>query len=197
MCHLRNRVRAHHRPASRARLSNRTPRILSSQTGRVPVPPTNLPPQAKNWRFFTMTDNRSKESRSALMARIGGKDTAPEMIVRRCLHGRGFRYRLHVAGLPGKPDLVFPGRKKVVFVHGCFWHAHGCAIGRAPKSRLEYWLPKLQANLDRDRRTEQALIDLGWTPLTVWQCQTREPDGLAARLLAFLGEKSLRIPRAA
>lgn len=92
-----------------------------------------------------MADNRTPASRSALMARIGGKNTTPELVVRRLLHGMGYRFRLHRKELPGTPDIVFPGRRKAIFVHGCFWHAHGCSIGRPPKSRLDYWLPKLDA----------------------------------------------------
>ncbi len=133
-----------------------------------------------------MTDNRTPDSRSALMSRIGGKDTAPEMIVRRLLHGLGFRYRLHRRDLPGKPDIVFPGRSKAIFVHGCFWHAHGCAIGRPPKSRPEYWGPKLAANQARDATVAVALAELGWEVLTIWQCETRKPETLKATALAFL-----------
>ena len=88
-----------------------------------------------------MADNRSPESRSALMSRIGGKDTAPELTVRKLLHGMGYRFRLHRKDLPGTPDIVLPGRKKAIFVHGCFWHAHGCKIGKMPNSKQDYWLP--------------------------------------------------------
>ena len=133
-----------------------------------------------------MTDNRTPESRSALMSRIGGKDTAPEMIVRHLLHALGYRYRLHRRDLPGKPDIVFPGRRKAIFVHGCFWHAHGCAIGRPPKSRPDYWLPKLAANKTRDEAVAAGLRGLGWEVLTVWQCETRRPEGLRAAVVAFL-----------
>ena len=91
-----------------------------------------------------MADNRSPESRSALMSRIGGKDTAPELTVRKLLHGMGYRFRLHRKDLPGTPDIVLPGRKKAIFVHGCFWHAHGCKIGKLPNSKQDYWLPKLR-----------------------------------------------------
>lgn len=133
-----------------------------------------------------MTDNRTVESRGALMSRIGGKDTAPEMIVRRMLHGVGYRYRLHRRDLPGTPDIVFPGRKKAIFVHGCFWHAHGCSIGRPPKSRPDYWLPKLAANQRRDETKQAELQALGWRVLTVWQCLTRRPEQLRPMLEAFL-----------
>ena len=134
-----------------------------------------------------MVDNRSPESRSALMSRIGGKDTAPELAVRRLLHHLGYRFRLHGRDLPGTPDIVFQSRQKVIFVNGCFWHAHGCRIGRPPKSRPEFWLPKLQRNRLKDGRNIRTLRDSGWGVLTVWQCQTRRLDELETRLISFLG----------
>lgn len=134
-----------------------------------------------------MTDNRTPESRSALMSRIGGKNTAPELIVRRLLHSLGYRYRLHRRDLPGTPDIVFPGRRKAVFVNGCFWHAHGCRIGRPPKSRRRYWITKFERNRCRDRENLTDLRRLGWRVLTVWQCQTRKPRGLQKKLISFLG----------
>ena len=142
-----------------------------------------------------MTDNRTPESRSALMGRIRGKNTEPEFIVRRLLHGMGYRFRLHRKDLPGTPDIVLPGRGKAIFVHGCFWHGHGCKIGRAPKSRLEYWLPKLAENKRRDDLKRAALEALGWRVLTVWQCETRNPQRLATSLKEFLdAEESDRHP---
>lgn len=140
-----------------------------------------------------MTDNRSPESRSALMSRIGGKDTAPELFVRRLLHALGYRFYLHRRNLPGTPDIVFPSRRKVIFVNGCFWHAHGCRIGRPPKSRPEFWLPKLQKNRLKDAKNMRALRGLGWGALNVWQCQISVPDRLEARLISFLGPAG-RIP---
>ena len=134
-----------------------------------------------------MADNRTPESRSALMSRIGGKNTAPEMIVRRLLHSLGYRYRLHRKDLPGTPDIVFPGRRKAIFVNGCFWHAHQCRWGRPPKSRTEFWGPKLEQNRARDKRNRSDLRTMGWEVLTVWQCQARKPDTLSTKLLAFLG----------
>ena len=134
-----------------------------------------------------MVDNRSAESRSALMSRIGGKDTAPELVVRRLLHALGYRYRLYRRDLPGTPDIVFPSRKKVIFVNGCFWHAHGCRFGRPPKSRPEFWLPKLEHNRSKDLRNRRALRDLGWDVLTVWQCQTSSRNRLEEQLSSFLG----------
>lgn len=134
-----------------------------------------------------MTDNRTPESRSALMSRIGSKNTAPELAVRRLLHSLGYRFRLHRKSLPGTPDIVFPSRRKVIFVNGCFWHAHGCCNGRPPKSRPEFWIPKLQENRLKDRRNIGALRNSGWGVLTVWQCQTRLRDRLEKRLIPYLG----------
>ncbi len=124
------------------------------------------------------------------MSRIGGKNTTPELKVRHLLHSLGYRFRLHRKGLPGTPDIVFPGRRKAIFVHGCFWHAHGCAMGRAPKSRLDYWQPKLTANTQRDAIKVAQLGGLGWSVLTVWECQTRKLDALVGDLVAFLEERN-------
>lgn len=134
-----------------------------------------------------MVDNRSPESRSALMSRIGGKDTAPELAVRRLLHALGYRFRLHRRDLPGTPDIVLPSRRKVIFVNGCFWHAHGCRFGRPPKSRTEFWLPKFERNRSKDKRNRREVRRLGWEVLTVWQCQIRSIDRLRTRLTSFLG----------
>lgn len=134
-----------------------------------------------------MVDNRSPESRSALMARIGGKNTAPELLVRQLLHSMGYRFRLHRRDLPGTPDIVLPSRKKAIFVNGCFWHAHGCRIGKPPKSRTEFWLPKLERNRMKDSRNRRDLRAMGWDVLTVWQCQTLSQKRLANRLCSFLG----------
>jgi DNA mismatch endonuclease (patch repair protein) len=134
-----------------------------------------------------VADNRSPQSRSALMSRIRGKDTAPELVVRRLLHSLGYRFRLHRRDLPGTPDIVFPSMKKVVFVNGCFWHAHGCKIGRAPKTRLDFWEPKLERTRQRDLSNRRRLRARGWGVLTVWQCAVRAPDKLARKLETFLG----------
>ncbi|WP_298015879.1 very short patch repair endonuclease [uncultured Parasphingopyxis sp.] len=133
-----------------------------------------------------MVDNRSKESRSRLMSRIGSRDTAPELIVRKLLYRLGYRYRLHHKGLPGKPDIVFAGRKKAIFVHGCYWHGHGCKIGKLPKSRLDYWQPKIERNRQRDGEKREALENMGWTVLEVWQCETRNMRTLQDILQDFL-----------
>ncbi len=105
-----------------------------------------------------------------MMAGIGPANTKPEMLIRRGLHALGFRYRLHVKGLPGKPDLVFPGRRAAIFVHGCFWHGHDCALFRWPSTREEFWRSKIGGNIARDRRVTAQLLDQGWRVLNVWEC---------------------------
>jgi DNA mismatch endonuclease (patch repair protein) len=141
-----------------------------------------------------MPDNRTQASRSALMSRIRGKNTNPELIVRRLLHSLGYRFRLHRKDLPGKPDIVLPSRRIAIFVHGCFWHAHGCKIGQPPKSRLEFWGPKLQRNRERDAQNIQALEALGWTALTIWQCETRDGAALEKLLIDELPRPVRKIP---
>jgi DNA mismatch endonuclease (patch repair protein) len=121
------------------------------------------------------------------MAKIGGKDTAPEMIVRRIVHALGFRFRLHRKDLPGTPDLVFPRHKKIVLVHGCYWHGHECKIGRLPKSNVAFWTAKIVKNRARDERNLAELAQLGWRALVVWQCETRRPADLRKAVAAFLG----------
>lgn len=133
-------------------------------------------------------DTRSPEQRRRIMQAVKSKDTTPEIIVRRLLHRLGYRFRLHRKDLPGRPDIVLPKFRKAIFVHGCFWHAHGCAKGQPPKSRQEYWLPKLEANVNRDRAKIDELERLGWGVLVVWQCETKDADGLGRRLQAFVDE---------
>ncbi len=118
-------------------------------------------------------DPLSPEERSERMRRIKSSGTKPELVVRKLVRELGFRYRLGGLGLPGKPDLVFKSRKKVIFVHGCFWHQHGCGHYKQPKTRLDFWLPKLRANVERDRRVQARLRSLGWDVLVVWECETR------------------------
>ena len=133
-------------------------------------------------------DVHSTATRSFNMSRIRGKDTKPELVVRRLAHAIGYRYRLHGAKLPGRPDLVFPSRKKVLFVHGCFWHRHTCKLGQPkPKTRPEFWATKFEANVRRDAENLRKLADAGWDALTVWQCETDDLDALAKRLRSFLG----------
>src|SRR5689334_18532179 len=122
------------------------------------------------------------------MAAIRHKDTKLEMKVRRLVHHLGYRYRLNRAGLPGRPDLVFSSRKAVIFVHGCFWHRHpdpNCPLARLPKSRLNFWLPKLESNRTRDEQVVMRLKAAGWRVLTVWECQLGELDKVTERVLAF------------
>jgi DNA mismatch endonuclease (patch repair protein) len=123
------------------------------------------------------------------MAAIRGKNTKPELLVRRLLHRLGYRFRLHDRRLPGKPDIVFQARRKVVFVHGCFWHQHeGCRVSHIPKSRIAYWTEKLGRNVDRDASQKRALEQEGWAVRIVWECSVRRPHDLAQELQAFLGE---------
>jgi DNA mismatch endonuclease, patch repair protein len=135
-----------------------------------------------------MTDRVAPDRRSFIMSKVGQKNTTPEMILRRALHARGFRYRLHRRDLPGSPDLVFPSRRKVIFVHGCFWHGHGCRWGMAPKSRAEYWLPKMEANKARDNQALTLLREKGWQALVVWQCELRNTAPTVERVIAFLDD---------
>ena len=120
------------------------------------------------------------------MASVGTKDTCAEMGVRRLVHGMGYRYILHRADLPGRPDLAFPSRRKVIFVHGCFWHGHHCRYGRLPKSRRDYWEPKIETNKHRDRKQRQELTRQGWRVLVIWQCQLKKPEWLGAKIEDFL-----------
>lgn len=127
--------------------------------------------------------------RSANMSRIRAKNTKPELIVRRATHALGFRFRLHRCDLPGSPDLVFPSKKAVIFVHGCFWHQHpssACRDARPPKSRLDYWLPKLRRNVERDADAVLALRREGWRVLTIWDCETSDQGALKRMLSDFL-----------
>ncbi|NWL80419.1 very short patch repair endonuclease [Pseudomonas taiwanensis] len=123
-----------------------------------------------------MVDVLTSEQRQLNMSRIRGRDTKPEMLIRRGLHARGLRYRLHVKTLPGRPDLVFPRFRTVVFVHGCFWHAHGCNLSKEPTTRKEFWTSKLEGNAIRDRITLDALQALGWRILIIWECALRGPS---------------------
>jgi len=132
-------------------------------------------------------DVLTKKQRSYCMSRIRKKNTTPEMVVRRLVHSYGYRYRLHRSDLPGCPDIVMTCCKKIIFVHGCWWHRHNCHLGRrSPKSRLSYWLPKLRANKERHKQNLRRLRNLGWKILTVWECQTLQPDKLRERILNFL-----------
>ena len=142
-----------------------------------------------------MTDIVDAPTRSRMMSGIRGKNTKPELAVRRALHAAGFRFRLHRCDLPGAPDIVMAGRRITIFVHGCFWHRHkGCRLVKAPATNTEFWRAKLDSNVERDRKAISALHAMGWRVLIVWECVTRRrPDeGLAASLCEWIeGNESL------
>lgn len=134
-------------------------------------------------------DRITSAERSAQMSLVKSKNTRPELLVRRLAHSLGYRYRLHGARLPGKPDLVFAKRKKVVFVHGCFWHRHvDCRKATTPATNLEYWLPKFERTVERDQQNIDRLWALGWSALVVWECELKDLNALGQRLKAFLDE---------
>lgn len=146
-----------------------------------------------------MADIVDKATRSRMMSGIQSRNTRPEMKVRSALHRAGFRFRLHVTGLPGKPDLVFPKHRAVLFVHGCYWHRHdGCRIASTPSTNRDFWTDKFEANVRRDRQARQALLSAGWRVGVVWECATRKQP--ADRIAAMIGEwlasdaSSLEIP---
>jgi len=150
------------------------------------------PEQAANfekilWGRPRLVDHVKPEKRSQMMAAVRSKDTKPEMAVRRLVHSMGFRYRLHQASLPGKPDLVFASRRKIILVHGCFWHRHrGCRYTTTPKTRTAFWNQKFCANMERDRLTLRTLKRMGWSVKTVWQCELKNQPKLAKVLNEFL-----------
>ena len=128
------------------------------------------------------------EKRSEIMSRIRGRDTKPEMVVRKIAHRLGFRFRLHRRDLPGCPDIVFPRYRAVIMVHGCFWHRHpSCKYAYSPKTRVQFWQDKFESNLVRDRRNETALRELGWRVLVIWECDMKDLEVVAARIKAHLG----------
>ena len=134
-----------------------------------------------------MADRISKEHRSWVMSRIPSRDTTPERVVRSVLHRMGYRFRLHVKGLPGKPDIVLKKHNLVVFVHGCFWHKHqGCKISHIPKSNTGFWLDKFERNVRRDREKQKKLVELGWRVEKIWECQTKDWSKLFSRLCEIL-----------
>jgi DNA mismatch endonuclease (patch repair protein) len=134
-----------------------------------------------------MADVFSKEKRSWLMSKVRGVDTTPEKTVRSFLHQRGFRFRLHVSKLPGKPDIVLARHNTVIFVHGCFWHGHpACRKATLPQTRPEFWENKIKGNIRRDRKWYRMLKSMGWNVLTLWECQVRKPSMLERRLLTLL-----------
>jgi len=139
--------------------------------------------------YIAMSDTLNAKERSVRMALVRGADTKPEMLVRHLIHSMGFRYRLHVKNLPGKPDLVFPRLRKVIFVQGCFWHRHrkiSCHLARLPKSRLEFWETKLEGNRLRDLRNKKLLRSEGWKVFEVWECEMQNVEALRSKLRYFL-----------
>lgn len=133
--------------------------------------------------------------RRRIMSAVRGRDTKPEMVVRRLLHSMNYRYRLHRRDLPGRPDIVFAGRRKVVFVHGCFWHRHpNCSKASRPKKRADFWTEKFKRNVERDREVEDRLEQAGWSSLVVWECETRFPESLALKLRDFLEKPVMAKP---
>ena len=138
---------------------------------------------------MTRYDPLTEAERSERMSRIRNADTKPEMIVRRLVHGMGYRYRLHARDLPGNPDLVFRPRKMVIFVHGCFWHQHGCCQYRQPRTKRKFWEPKLARNKARDADVQSMLHRLGWRTLTVWECQLKRAPQLTAKIRRFLEKR--------
>ena len=137
-------------------------------------------------------DNLTKSQRAYCMSRIKSKDTNPEFLVRRIIHRMGLRFRLHRNNLPGRPDIVLSKHRKIIFVHGCFWHKHRCRYGRVrPKTNPKYWEQKRSGNVDRHRKAVKMLRDLGWDVLVIWECQTRKPEKLAARIAAFFEDGAI------
>jgi DNA mismatch endonuclease (patch repair protein) len=136
-----------------------------------------------------MVDTLTKKARSERMSRVRSKDTGPEMLVRSLVHSLGYRFRLHRKDLPGSPDLVFVTKRKAIFVHGCFWHRHPdstCKLARLPKSRPEFWLPKLEGNAARDMRNQEALATAGWDVLILWECQLKDLSSIKKIIRSFL-----------
>ncbi len=130
-------------------------------------------------------DRVTPEQRSKMMAAVRSKDTKPELFIRRALHARGYRFRLHRRDLPGKPDIVFPSRKSAIFVNGCFWHGHGCPSGALPATRRAFWKAKIGRNKDRDAENRRELEAAGWNVLVVWECDLRRPEPVE-RVVAWL-----------
>ncbi len=133
-----------------------------------------------------MPDRLSKKERSRLMSRVKNKNTRPELLVRSILHRMGYRFRLHRRDLPGAPDIVLPRHRKVIFVHGCFWHGHDCPRGKRPSTRTEFWDAKLDVNIARDRANREALEKRGWKVMVVWECELKDPKAVREKLRRFL-----------
>lgn len=139
-------------------------------------------------------DTRSPEQRSRIMRSVRSRDTGPELVVRKLLHRMGFRFRLHEKGLSGRPDIVLKKHGAVVFVHGCFWHGHGCSKGRLPKSRLRFWTQKIVRNRERDAESVRVLKADEWRVLTIWQCETKDAEYLRTKLVKFFARTARSTP---
>ena len=138
-----------------------------------------------------MADVFSPEKRSSIMSCVKGRNTKPEMVVRSLIHRMGFRFRLHGRDLPGNPDIVLPRHRKVVFVHGCFWHGHsGCPRSKRPTTNNDFWAKKLDGNIDRDRRFQDELVRARWNVLVIWQCEMKDLSKLIQKLEAFLNDRA-------
>ncbi len=135
-------------------------------------------------------DKVDKATRSATMRAVKSKNTSPEMRIRHLLHRAGYRYRLHRVDLPGKPDLVFPGRHKIIFLHGCFWHGHDCRPKIRPASNIDYWMPKIEGNKVRDARNIAALREAGWQVLVLWECQLNNEAAVMRAIKTLLSEET-------
>lgn len=146
--------------------------------------------------WYLHMDTVTLVTRSRMMAAVRGKDTKPELVVRRLIHGLGLRFRLHRRDLPGRPDVVLPRLGLCVFIHGCFWHRHpGCRHATTPSSNVEFWTGKFQRNVDRDSEVQAVLAELGWQVHVIWECETKDAEGLRARLAALLSHATSTAPR--
>ena len=145
------------------------------------------------WPYLIkVADTRTPQQRRQIMQAVKTTSTGPELAVRRLLFSLDYRFRLHRKDLPGRPDIVFSGRRKAIFIHGCYWHGHGCTKGQLPKSHLEYWGPKIAGNIARDKRNLADLSALGWESLVIWQCEIADSVALTARLRTFLDAPKIR-----
>lgn len=132
-------------------------------------------------------DKLSPSQRSDLMSKVRSKNTKPEIEVRKLVYSLGYRYRLHVKSLPGSPDMAFKGRRKVIFINGCFWHGHNCPSGmNQPKSNTDYWIPKIKKNIDRDKKNQKRIVELGWRVLLIWECELKDIPSLKRKIQDFL-----------